>query len=55
MKNNTTTIIDPCYGDKEYETVQELAEGVCRGDLLSAYYHAQHYEEGTIDIAFCAM
>jgi TPR repeat protein len=48
MKNNTTTMIEPCYGDREYTTIQELTEGAISGDLLAAYYLAQHYEEGTI-------
>ena len=48
MKNNTTTMIEPCYGDREYTTIQELTEGAISGDLLAAYYLAQHYEEGSI-------
>lgn len=48
MENNTTTMIEPCYGDREYETIQELAEGVRCGDALAAYYLAQYYEEGTV-------
>ena len=40
-----TTTIEPCYGDRKYETTQELAEGAHGGDLLAAYYLAQHYEE----------
>ena len=48
MKNNTTTKIETCYGDKAYETIQELAEGVNCGDMLAAYYLAQYYEEGVV-------
>ena len=48
IKNNTTTKIETCYGDKAYETIQELQEGVECGDVLAAYYLAQHYEEGTV-------
>lgn len=46
MKNYTTTKIEPCYGDRAYETIQELADGVNCGDMLAAYYLAQYYEEG---------
>lgn len=45
MKNNTTTMMMHYYGDRKYETIQELTEGAQGGDLLAAYYLAQHYEE----------
>lgn len=46
MNCNMTTKIEPCYGDRTYETIRELADGVNCGDVLAAYYLAQHYEEG---------
>lgn len=48
MKSNTNTKIEPCYGDREYETIQDLAEGVNSGDVLAAYYLAQYYENGAV-------
>ena len=48
MKNNTTTKVETCYGDKAYETIQELADGADAGDMLAAYYLAQYYEEGVV-------
>lgn len=48
MKSNTNTKIEPCYGDREYVTIQDLAEGVNSGDVLAAYYLAQYYEDGDV-------
>ena len=48
MENNITTKIETCYGDKAYETIQELADGADSGDMLAAYYLAQYYEEGAV-------
>ena len=48
MTNITDTKIDPCYGDRVYETIEALMEGVKCGDLLAAYDLAQHYENGVV-------